>query len=162
MKTGILFLSVMLLFFGCDNNSGLSKDGNAINTESAVGGYQQLYQENITGKWKLMEIIAIYNYDYQNRKTTDYSNDNIVYDFQTDNELTVTGNIPNDLPEGKYRYKYVRPNVGILAMPGPNFTIDDEQYFCLAPVNVDTMSISGDRITAGKNLNTSKVFVKIK
>ena len=31
MKTGILFLSLMLLSFGCDNNGDLPKDGNAIN-----------------------------------------------------------------------------------------------------------------------------------
>lgn len=34
MKTGILFLSVMLLSFGCDNDGDLSKDDNAANTET--------------------------------------------------------------------------------------------------------------------------------
>ena len=33
MKTGILFLSVMLLSFGCDNNGDLSKDGNGKNED---------------------------------------------------------------------------------------------------------------------------------
>ncbi|MDR0680526.1 MAG: META domain-containing protein [Dysgonamonadaceae bacterium] len=106
------------------------------------------YRETVVGKWKLIQIVTVYNSDTQNPEIIDYSNDNIIYDFLTDNRLEVSGGLPDDLAEGEYFYHYQKPNVGILSLPAPNLTIDgDNQLFCIAPADNDTMTVKGEKIT---------------
>jgi hypothetical protein len=124
--------------------------------------YESLYRENIIGKWKLIEITTTYNYDYQNREIINYSKENIIYDFQTDNKLIITGIIPNDLSEGEHAYEYKKPNVDPLALPGPNLSIDDFHFYCEALVQKDTIGIGGDATQSSDYISWSKKMVKCK
>lgn len=66
--------------------------------------------DNIIGKWQLLEVSISIN--YQESKIIDFSNDNIIYDFNDNNILVVKGFIPDDLfvfdnfREGEHSYAY--------------------------------------------------------
>jgi hypothetical protein len=106
------------------------------------------YRETVVGQWKLIQIATVYNSDTQNPEIIDCSNDNIIYDFLTDNRLEVSGGLPDDLVEGEHFYHYQKPNVGILSLPAPNLTIDgDSRLFCTARADDDAMTVKGEKIT---------------
>jgi hypothetical protein len=83
------------------------------------------YRENIIGKWKLIEIITIIGYGNQNTDTVDYSNSNIIYGFQNDSILIITGYVPDDLSEGMHTYRYGQPPHTPLDAYDGNFSIDN-------------------------------------
>ena len=109
--------------------------------------YENPYSDDIVGKWKLVEIRI-------NGNIIDYSNDNIIYDFQANNKLVIIGladslQLFDDFKEGEHFYKYQRWETGDNYKPGPNLNIDGQaelagRYFCTALINKQTMSISGD------------------
>ena len=53
----------------------------------------KLFSDNIVGQWKLIEVSARENYSPLD--TTDYLKENIIFDFQENNKLVVTGPIPD-------------------------------------------------------------------
>jgi len=82
---------------------------------------------NIIGQWKLVEVSILKNiFDNPDKKIIDYSDENIIYDFQflsdrmhdykglniykiTEGTLVITGTVVDDihnLQEGTYSYKY--------------------------------------------------------
>lgn len=110
---------------------------------------ENLYRDNIIGQWKLLEVIVNVNYS-QLVDTTDYSTEDIIFDFQENNKLVVTGNIPDvlfvfdDFQEGEHFYKY---NVWDNCTPGdpPDFNLridtDIENYSCNALLDKEIMHI---------------------
>jgi hypothetical protein len=83
--------------------------------------YDRLLRQNLIGRWQLKTSSINYNYDYLNRIITEYSNPPVIYDFQTESKLLITGTLPNDLfmdisqgilnlPEGEYSYNYTVPD----------------------------------------------------
>jgi hypothetical protein len=108
------------------------------------------FRDNIIGQWKLVEVSVYKNIELL--ETTDYSNENIIFDFQKNNKLVVRRNIPDvlvvvdDCPEGEYFYEYHRPNVCPSCKPGPSLFIDNPElgeryYFCFPLLSEETMAI---------------------
>jgi len=94
MKANILiFTAFLLLLAGCF--CSCQKKENSIE-----------YSSMVVGKWKL-EFIS------DREQTIDYSKYNIVYEFKTNNVLTVTGKVNNTdhriLENGKHFYNVVIP-----------------------------------------------------
>ena len=123
---------------------------------SCEGKYESPHSDNIIGKWKLIEVVTyrMYYQPYEHQSNTvDCSNDNIIYDFQVDNRLVITGLVPDSLQlfdafkEGVHFYEYRKPEAPP-SDPGPNLTIDKpefgkrDRYFCWAPLSKDTMTIA--------------------
>ena len=116
------------------------------------------YSEDIIGRWKLVEVSVNINYGSQ-RDTIDYSESNIIFNFQENNKLVVSGQIPDipailinvDFQEGEYFYGYGKHWVSCVGGdPAPNLTIADqgcriweEYYFCTVPLDKETMWIGG-------------------
>jgi len=111
------------------------------------------FRENIFGEWKLAEVSISKN--NQNIVTLEYHSDSIIYDFQTNNKLVITGladslQLFDDFMEGGHYYEYKRLNHCPSGVdPGPNLNIDGQaglvgRYFCTARLDDKTMYISGD------------------
>jgi hypothetical protein len=113
------------------------------------------FRENIIGQWKLNKISFMV--DGQEYIITDYSEENIVFDFQEKNKLVVYGSISNDLglfddfQEGERFYSYVRYDVDPLSCVGPNFSIyyneleygkDDINYYCYSQSDGESLYIN--------------------
>jgi len=55
---------------------------------------KSIYRDNIIGRWKLIEVSVYIKYahlEYAQLDTTDYSKENIIFDFQENNKLVVIG-----------------------------------------------------------------------
>ncbi|MDR1197434.1 MAG: hypothetical protein LBK94_00260 [Prevotellaceae bacterium] len=115
MKKILQIVTILLLLAGMMIACG--KENNEDN--------ENPYRENIIGKWKLVEIITIVGYGNQNIDTVDYSNANIIYDFQNDSILIITGYVPDDLSEGMHTYRYGQPPHTPLDAYDGNFSIDN-------------------------------------
>ena len=168
MKTIILKMSAILLmilvFSACKEKK-----------EESTEECKNLNRDNIIGQWKLIEIII--NVNYSQLDTTDYSIENIIFDFQENNKLVVIGNIVDslslfvDFQEGEHFYEYQKPNVCPTCLPGPNLIIDnpkpgmswERSYFCHAPLSEETMMI--DKMNwmgkEGDDSSWSMKFIKL-
>jgi hypothetical protein len=111
---------IMLLCMGvagCEKNNGDTSSENE-NT------FDLLYcKESIAGKWQLEYSQDDTNYD--SPEIIDYSKHNIVFNFSSNNKLTVSGYV-DFLQEGEhtYYYYYGKPEINPLAIPSPNLRID--------------------------------------
>jgi hypothetical protein len=104
-------------------------------------------------RWKLIET-SIYK-NSQQHEITDYSAQNIIYEFQENGKLVVSGVIDdslglfNDFSEGEHFYEYRRLLMCPTCLPGKNFALNrplDEPfnengcyfllYFCDGPMKV--------------------------
>jgi len=98
-------------------------------------------------KWKLIEVSIAKN--YQQSEIIDYSEKKIIYEFQENNKLVITGNIDDlfifdDFQKGEHFYEYSKPNVCPTCLPGPNLKIDEKgSYYCLIDLENEVMRISG-------------------
>ncbi|MDR0733436.1 MAG: hypothetical protein LBF08_05185 [Dysgonamonadaceae bacterium] len=156
-KSNVLFL-LCLLLFACENEAPEQQADNLVIQE--LNGEENPYREIVIGKWKLIQISTVHNSDTQNPEIIDCSSDNIIYDFLKNNQLKVSGYMQDDLADGEHFYQYQQPNVGLLALPGPNLTIgSDNQLFCLALADEDTMTIKGEKIT-GQVVDETGLIVK--
>jgi len=136
---------LILFFFLCICIMGI--------TISCKPKYENPNSDDIIGKWKLVEIRI-------NGNIIDYSNDNIIYDFQANNKLIVSGVVIDTLSlfecfkEGEHFYEYRKPldppsgRNKPIPIPAPNLSIDkldiEEKggyYYCNAPLGKQTMSI---------------------
>ena len=179
MKKNLFIVSAIFLisagYFSCSNE----------NTEI----YNPRFSDNIIGRWKLMEVKVWVN--SSRLDSTDYLKENIIFDFQENNKLVVTGPIPDviavfdDFQEGEHYYVFRSPNernYGYAAIPPPRFpnlSIDDTAlgseergYFCEIPLNEKTMEIA-KRKTIGGETNQNgwilggdyyywkKIFIKL-
>ena len=123
--------------------------------------------EFLMGRWQLIEVIITTN--FQERDTIDYSNENIVYDFQKNSRLIITGNVPNDFyvfkdfQAGKHSYKYHYQGSCPDCKP-TYFHVDrNKNYKCSAPLwpEVDWLFISGEENIKGTVFYWRKEFVRI-
>jgi hypothetical protein len=133
---------------------------------AALTGCEKTTNELLMGRWKLVEVII--TKDYQVMDTIDYSKDNIIYDFQKNNRLVISGNIPvnyyvfNDFQKGKHTYRYYYyddcPNCKPMF-----FEIDgNRNYKCSAPIwGVEHIYIAGEEITESAVFYWNQFFVKI-
>ena len=158
-KLYFFLLAICLIGNGCDKN-------------------KSNHAENIIGKWKLIEveIFRIYYqpYEYQS-EIIDYSNDNIIFDFQENNKLVITGQIVDtlslfdDFKEEEHFYEYKRWETGNNYIPGPNLFIDKPAlgeangcYFCNVPLDKQTMSIVGDRYISVTDTDHFRLSITLK
>ena len=117
---------------------------------------QKIFSDNIVGRWKLTVVsVAVSNSLID---VTDYSKENIIFDFQENNKLVVTGPIPDvivvfdDFQAGEHFYTFQSYNHdcgSVCDKPGPNLFIDkpefaseERQYFCTIELDDETMQIS--------------------
>ena len=133
--------AVVLLAVGCDKETEEPKNWN---------------RAAITGQWKLIESSVSVNHSQPD--ITDYSKENIIFNFQENNKLVVTGHIPDilglfdDYQEGEHFYEYRKLNVCPTCLPGPNLFIDkpelgnwERAYFCTALSDEETMGILAEK-----------------
>jgi hypothetical protein len=114
--------------------------------DEAEEEFENPYRDDITGTWKLIEIWSQLN--DRDPETIDYSENNIIYDFRSDDVLIITGYVNGDLSAGEHLFRYEKPNVCPLCLPGPNMQIDDRNaVFCLSFKKDKKMTISGEEIT---------------
>jgi hypothetical protein len=136
-----------------------------------IVGFTSCGKDNdmLIGKWKLMEVII--TTDYQEMDTIDYSSENIVYDFQKNNRLIITGNISDDLyvfkdfQAGKHSYKCYN-FMDDVADP-KNLLIDEpksgevgKEYNCY--IGSETLEIFRIEIIYNGTIPWSKSFVRLK
>ena len=126
---------------------------NEVRNQGNSGEYENPYMDEITGAWKLTIYTGLDTLDLQRK--------NIIYDFGIDGILTITGSLPDDLPDGEYTYEYKKPTVCGTCMPVPNLRIgDDNELFCDAFLQTETLIISGQKTEQGKTVYWNKYFVK--
>ncbi len=89
MKKIIFFTLIGLIVFGC------SKDDDE--------------QSQIVGNWKLIESKS---HGFQGEGSVDYSNKNIIYNFQVDGTLIVSGGENVGYPNGEYEYFFGEGHLG--------------------------------------------------
>jgi hypothetical protein len=93
-------------------------------------GQENLYRENIIGKWKLMYFLSRNSDDFLQFDTINYSHENIIYDFRSNNKLIITGYVEDDFAEGEHTYNYVQMMKPCPTCdPSPNLVIDDVNHF---------------------------------
>ena len=137
-----LFRLLVFFVFMCSNCS----------SDTEEPEYPNPNRDNIIGRWKVIETSVRINYSPQD--PLDYSKEIIIFDFQENNKLVVTGPVPDVLfvfdhfQEGDHFYKYIKHEVGPNYIPGSNFFIDKPElgsvigsYICLARLDTDTMTI---------------------
>jgi hypothetical protein len=135
-KTIFKTAAILLILVGMISSCGKEKESD-----------ENPYRENIIGKWKLVEIVTTIGYGNQNTDTVDYSNSNIIYDFQNDSIFIITGYVPDDLLEGMHTYNYAQPVYYKFGTPAPNLYIDYyEPVFCLPLKKEKKMSFSMETI----------------
>ncbi|RUA12898.1 MAG: hypothetical protein DSY82_00055 [Flavobacteriia bacterium] len=79
---------ILIIILGIAFLSGCSNDDDALN-------------DQIIGKWKLIEVEF---YGFGGQGSTDYSHENIIYDFQPNGILKVTGGQNEGYSSGEYNY----------------------------------------------------------
>ena len=105
------------------------------------------YRDNIIGKWKLMYFLSREEADWI-FDTVDYSNENIIYEFRSNNKLIITGYVENDFSQGEHYYSYQQLIECPTCDPGENMTIDDNNsLYCFAKKASNEMSIGGYEVT---------------
>ena len=134
-------------------------------------------------RWKLIEVSIIENSNYP-AEIIDYSEKNIIYEFQGNDKLVITGKtdslfIFDYFKNGEHFYEYRGELVGCpLCLPGPNLSIDmpplgqsDGNYFAL--LNGEKLEIVGDTYIGGvkhengliegaTHYHWGKTFIKLK
>jgi len=95
----------------------------------------------IIGEWKLTEA-QIFNFNGQ--FSTDYSNDNLIYNFQSNSILKVTGGQNFGYPDGEYDYFFGEDYLG----GGTN-----EPKVLLVKINESkwTYNLTNGKMTLGKS-----------
>ncbi|MDR2147252.1 MAG: hypothetical protein LBE91_12415 [Tannerella sp.] len=137
------------------------------------------YSDHIIGRWKLVSFTV----NYSQPETFDYSKENIIFDFQENDTLVVTGpwlpqsGVFDDIWSGEYLYWFSSPNVPSGSDP-PQYPVSNLDihvddmvfgYYCRASLDEKTMSIISVTTTVGSEeddlttvYNWEKKFIKIK
>ena len=87
---------LLILILGITFLSSCSNDENSSN-------------DQFIGKWKLIEAQI---FGFGGQSSTDYSNDNIIYNFQSNGILKVTGGQNEGYPSGEYDYFFGKDYLG--------------------------------------------------
>jgi len=133
---------------------------------------ERVYSYTLQGtKWKLIEVSI--PTDYQRFETFDCSERNVIYEFQENNKLVITGNVNDlfifhDFQEGEHFYEYNEPHVCPLCVPAPNLAIDKPgfgakgRHYCLVDLDNKTMRINGNgEIIEGIYQGFGMFFIKL-
>jgi hypothetical protein len=101
-----------------------------------------VFRETIVGVWKLQTYSRRhYMIDHWETVTTDYSQDNITYDFREARKLIITGVVEGDLlTPGEYDYSYGPPLFDDTYYTR-NLVINGDLYRCMAFAGADEMEI---------------------
>jgi hypothetical protein len=147
MKTikSIFLVSVcvaVLLAGGCSNDNEPGNGGGGGGKGEPISS-----EQTIVGRWKLIEVSTMLNSNYDDSEIIDYSGNNIVYDFQINNKLVITGFISGDLQEGEHLYEYIEPSICPTCLPAEyNLKIDnDEKWFFSISSETGKMSAFGKK-----------------
>lgn len=127
MKTTLMLLITLLLVtLGCTKQETETKEQQALN-----------------GTWKLIEARII---NFSTNPTIDYSNKNIVYNFQANGILLVTGGDNAGYPNGEYEYVFGKDYLGGAPSPG-------EEKILLVKINDSkwTYDLTNRKMTLGKS-----------
>ena len=103
-------------------------------------------KKDIIGEWKLTKISVVDTTildGYYQQFDVDYSDNNIVYNFQKNKKLIITSSTLGEMQNKKYSYKYHGQNDCILCDPPPNLFIDESVYYCKIFIGNETMLLSG-------------------
>lgn len=65
--------------------------------------------DQIVGEWRLLRTTCCF---FEGGKTTDYSDENIIYNFKSNGILIVTGGQNVEYPIGEYKYFFGKDNLG--------------------------------------------------
>jgi hypothetical protein len=65
--------------------------------------------DQIIGEWKLIRTTCCF---FEGGKTTDYANENIIYNFRPNGMLLVTGGQNVEYPNGEYNYFFGKDYLG--------------------------------------------------
>ena len=79
---------------------------------------------------------------YYQRFDVDYSENNLIYNFQKNKKLIITSSTPDKMQNKKYSYKYHGQNDCISCDSPPNLFIDDSVYYCKIFTGNETMLTS--------------------
>ena len=133
-----------------------SDEKDVIYTVTAENGNEKVYKAKIPinkvrGKWKLIEVLF---FEDQNQQQIDYSERNIIYEFQENNKLVITGKMDDlcifdDFQAGVHYYEYRKPNVCPFCLPYSNLAIDNPEfghYYCYMSDQI-TMRICVGKVT---------------
>lgn len=89
MKKLLILILAMATFSSCSNDDDIS--------------------DQITGKWKLLEVRS---YGFGGKTSIDYSDENIIYNFQSNGILVITGGENVDYWNGEYDYFFGEDHLG--------------------------------------------------
>ena len=152
----------------------IAEDGNEKDYNAQAKSEGIVFNNNILEgtKWKLIKVSI--SKDYQQPEIFDYSEKNIIYEFQGNNKLLITGNVDDlfifdDFQEGEHFYEYNELIVSPYCSPGPNLTIDNPEfgqmegcYYCIVDLDNKTMRISGnDNVIEGVYHGCNRFFTKL-
>ena len=65
--------------------------------------------DQIVGEWRLLRTTCCF---FEGGKTTDYSDENIIYNFKRNGILIITGGQNVEYPVGEYQYFFGKDNLG--------------------------------------------------
>jgi len=159
-NTKLLLFALAVLAFtavNCGNNGANTKE----------------MSHPLIGSWKLIEVSITKNYESSETETVGYSERNIVYKFQENGKLIVSGEVGDififdDFKEGEHSYAYSELYMCPTCMPGPNLAVDrfpfewayDWLYYLL--FNDDgTMVIHRGADIEGDYYSCGKTFIKL-
>jgi hypothetical protein len=98
-------------------------------------GCNKFANDMLIGRWKLVQVEITTN--SQEWDSIDYSNENIIYDFQKNSRLVISGNIPDDFyvfkdfQAGKHSFKWYTYDDCPSCTPPMFFQIDrNRSYNC--------------------------------
>ncbi|MGB2174816.1 MAG: hypothetical protein ACPH06_07855 [Flavobacteriaceae bacterium] len=120
---------ILILSIGIFTSCSIDNDSTTIN--------------EIIGEWKLVEARM---FDFSTNATIDYSNENIVYNFQTNQILTVSGGDNVGHLNGDYEYFFGKDYLG-----GSSST--EEEMILLVKINSSkwTYSMTNGQMILGKS-----------
>ncbi|SDB23521.1 hypothetical protein SAMN03097699_0229 [Flavobacteriaceae bacterium MAR_2010_188] len=96
---------------------------------------------DIEGEWKLIKIETYFSEE----TTFDYTDRNIIYDFQSDGKLVVSGGENLGYSDGEYKYEFVEDYLSPEPLEGESkekLVIIDENRWIYEKLNSTTISIS--------------------
>ncbi len=133
MMKNLMFQSVILCLvclWGCEKNSE-ADDGQRCRVEAKQGS-----DDDIVGAWKLVQGQTV----FYEPKTTDYSCDNVIYEFQENGTLAISSNTSNltGLEAGNYTYELLNESF----LESGEFTLQIEGSIQGCKISTDAMILN--------------------
>lgn len=113
---------------------------------------------DIIGKWKLVKTKEAYSLK---NGFNDYSCDEVIYEFRTDNKLVVTSNIEEQL-NGEYKFNYKGINDCPTCLPAENLQIDGLSLWGLVSTTTLDIHPSKENISTNSFQKYQLLLIRIK